>query len=234
MFEHVFLEIIPQKEVTYAQIWWSCWSLHITSRRDHTAAGEQLYQHILRTVSCVRWSSILLEPQLALSYRDETVNLTWESSSHYNLIFLTHQYLCSWAGRRGERSTATLTSCTFEGVLIYICVINGFLLHISASSVFSCLKSATSFLLPLNPHSNSVCVKHSIFVQNNEPSPRSSLRRNHRFLFSKYTRTANTPCFHDQSIMATEMRSKTGLKKTTLFHLSLPQQELAYYLLQTA
>lgn len=76
MFENVFLEIIPQKEITYAQIWWSCWSFHITSRRDHTAAGEQWYQHILRTVSCVRWSSILLEPQLALSYRDETVNLT--------------------------------------------------------------------------------------------------------------------------------------------------------------
>lgn len=94
----------------------------------------------------------------------------------------------------------------------YICVIHVFLFD-------------KCFLLPLNPHSNSVCVKHSILCRIMNLHLEGLCVTITDFCFLNRLAQKITPSFHDQSIMATEMRSKTDLKKTTFFHLSPPQQE---------
>lgn len=56
-----------------------------------------------------RFCSILFEPKLTLSYRDENVNVTWESTSH----ILTHQH-------DYERIILALTSCSLSRVFTHL------------------------------------------------------------------------------------------------------------------
>lgn len=55
----------------------------------------------------------------------------------------------------------------------------------------SWFKSTTSFFQPLNLHSNSICIRNSIFVWNNETLPKALCGKITDLLFSKYACTAN-------------------------------------------
>lgn len=56
----------------------------------------------------------------------------------------------------------------------------------SAAHVFL-FQVCLSFFKPLNSRSNSVCNRNSVDAMNNEPSPKSYLHSDHRFVVSKYT-----------------------------------------------
>lgn len=81
--EKIFLAIFPLKEVTYGQICWWCWTSPITSKRSHMLR-EHFAKYILRFLAVCALVPNLLEPHLALNYRNKTWNLTCESTSHYD------------------------------------------------------------------------------------------------------------------------------------------------------
>lgn len=54
---------------------------HPTIPLKETNCRETFISVHLQNFWTVRFSPLLLEPQLTLSYRDETLNVTWESSS---------------------------------------------------------------------------------------------------------------------------------------------------------
>lgn len=120
--------------------------------------------------------------------------------------------VCFRAGRLGDHSIGTLTSCTFQSVLIYL-----------LRPCFPVLN-----VLPVS----SYCLSHIEIVF----APRTALLRGIMNLHSKALSVASTdfcfinpPCSHVQSIMATEMRLTTDHKKITFIHMPPPQQK--YYLL---
>lgn len=95
----------------------------------------------------LRSGPILLEPQLALSFRDVP-----DKSPHSNLRILLilwsdipNPTVWFWVKRFGCSQQLHISTCSY----------------ISASSIFLFMH-ATSFFHPLNPHSNNVCTRNNM------------------------------------------------------------------------
>lgn len=136
---------------------------HHLSKRPHVR--ESFISAHLETWLCAL-ISILMGPQLALCYRDKTLNLTWDSSSHFYLTIA-----CLWADCLCDRCSHQLH--------IFRCSYG------SASSNFFCFKCATYFIQPLNSHLNSVRISNSVSFRNNESLPKSSSLCNNIFIVFK-------------------------------------------------
>lgn len=153
------------------------------------------------------------KPKLSLSYRDETVNSNWKSSSSlFNLTFLINATACF----QTECLSNPLT-CYSHQLHLFKCS------YRYASSMFSCFKRAISIFHPINPYLNLFAWRTGL------------LRKKLTFtelLFSIYACIVNPQFSSVETIITAEMESTTDHNDTTFIRLTPAQPE--HYPLQTA